>query len=132
MTNIELIAARKALNMDIRDAAEKMFKVEPRTWRYYESGRSPIPENLEQRVLVVLQRYKEVLENRKLEASEYLKKGKGRIALPLYPTFPDYLKDFGIAGSEPTPDQYVEWRVQSAVKMQLYAAGLVRLYWAET
>ncbi|EMD0638904.1 DUF1870 family protein [Salmonella enterica] len=121
MNNLELQACRKMLFLDVVDAAKHIGGVEARTWRYYESGRSSIPERVLLKIDALLQRRADVLEQMRAEAVEYRKKGDGRLVTPYHPTFEQFEQDTGV------PDQ-LEWHIDMSVKSALYLEDMVTFY----
>ncbi|WP_350304902.1 Aca2/YdiL-like domain-containing protein [Photorhabdus viridis] len=50
MNNKELQALRKLLMLDVKEAAEYVGGVSSRTWQYWETGRYPIPQDVESEI----------------------------------------------------------------------------------
>ena len=121
MNNLELQACRKMLFLDVVEAAELIGEVGARTWRYYESGRSSIPERVLQKMDALLNRRQNVLEQMRVDAVEYRKLGNGRQVVAFYPTFEQFEKETGV------PD-HLEWRIDMSVKSALYLEDVVTFY----
>lgn len=54
MNNKELQAARKLLMLDVSEAAEHVGRVSPRSWQYWESGRSAVPDDVANEIAMLL------------------------------------------------------------------------------
>lgn len=121
MNNLALLAARKLMFLEVTEAAKYIGNVEPRTWRYYESGRSSIPPMIEQKMKALLQRRESLKAELKGRAEEHKKLGQGRQVLPFFVTFEQYKEEAGL-------DDLLEWRIDQSVKSSLYIEHLVIFY----
>lgn len=121
MNNLSLMACRKLFFLDVIEAAKYIGGVSPRTWRYYEAGRSKIPENIASKMEGLLQRRVTLKQEMQQEALAYKAKGEGRQAIPYYVTFQQYTDETGLT-------DYLEWRLDQSVKSILYVEGLVIFY----
>ncbi|WP_333855252.1 Aca2/YdiL-like domain-containing protein [Leclercia sp.] len=121
MKNLALIACRKLLFLEVVEAARYIGDVEPRTWRYYESGRSNIPEHIAKKMMGLMQRRLNVLSEMRAEAIAFRKKGEGRQAVPYYVKFEDYQNETGL-------DDYLEFCIDCTVKSVLFTEDHVVFY----
>ncbi|EAO1133560.1 DUF1870 family protein [Salmonella enterica] len=121
MNNLELLACRKLLFLEVNEAAKLIGNVEARTWRYYESGRSSIPEVIQSKMQGLLQRRTSLLEQMRVEAAEYRKQGNGRQVVPFFTSFEQFQQETGL------PD-LLEWRIDMSVKSSLYLEDAIVLY----
>jgi hypothetical protein len=67
MNNKELQAFRKLLMLDVKEAAEHIGDVSPRTWQYWEAGRNPIPKDVENEIKDFVNLRNSLLKRRILE-----------------------------------------------------------------
>lgn len=51
MKKEQLQGLRKALFLDVKEAAELIGNVSPRSWQYWESGDRPVPQDVEEKML---------------------------------------------------------------------------------
>lgn len=121
MNNLELQACRKMLFLDVMEAATYIGDVGPRTWRYYESGRSSVPERVLLKIDALLHRRADVLEQLRAEAVDHRKKGDGRLVIPYHPTYEQFERETGV------PDR-LEWHIDMSVKSALYLEDMVTFY----
>ncbi|EAM1616365.1 DUF1870 family protein [Salmonella enterica] len=121
MNNLELIACRQLLFMDIPEAAELIGGVGQRTWRYYEAGRSPIPKALIEKMSGILECRELLLQRMMDEADEYRKQGNGRQVVPFFLTFEEYQQETGL-------DDPLSFRLDQSVKAALYFRNKVVFY----
>lgn len=61
MTGLELKLAREILGLSQYEAAEHIGKVHQRSWAYWESGRSPVKDDVSQFVRMLLERRKQII-----------------------------------------------------------------------
>lgn len=111
MNNKELQAIRKLLMLDVSEAAELIGKVAPRSWQYWEAGRSPVPADVEcemQDLLAIRTQMMDAVDD-KIAAGEALK-------LPFYGSFEQYQLD----NPEGT---HLSWRLSQSVAALYYAEG---------
>ncbi|MEL4016620.1 DUF1870 family protein [Dryocola sp. LX212] len=121
MNNFALLACRKLLFLDVVEAARHIGNVEPRTWRYYESGRSSLPEPIMKKMHSLLHRREILLNDMRVQAQEHRKLGQGRQVVPFYVTFEQFREETG-------HDDVVEWRLDMSVKSALYIEDLLVFY----
>lgn len=121
MNNLSLLACRKLFFLDVVEAAQYIGGVSPRTWRYYESGRSKIPENIVSKMEGLLQRRVTLKQEMQQDALAFKAKGEGRKAVPFFVTYKQYTEETGLT-------DYLEWRLDQSVKSILYVEGLVIFY----
>ncbi|MEL0577040.1 DUF1870 family protein [Pectobacterium punjabense] len=111
MTNKELQAIRKLLMLDVSEAAEHIGRVSPRSWQYWESGRSAVPDDVEQEMLDLASVRIEMMSaiDKRLAAGE-------RPQLRFYNKLDEYLAD--------NPDHNViGWRLSQSVAALYYTEG---------
>lgn len=121
MNEFALMACRKLFFLDVVEAAQHIGGVSPRTWRYYEAGRSKIPEHITSKMEGLLQRRVTLKQEMQQAALAFKDKGQGRQAVPYYVTFNQYKEETGLT-------DYLEWRLDQSVKSILYVEGLVVFY----
>lgn len=121
MNNLALMACRKLFFLDVVEAAQHIGNVSPRTWRYYEAGRSKIPDAIASKMEGLLQRRITLKEEMRQDALRFKAKGEGRQAIPYYVTYKQYTEETGLT-------DYLEWRLDQSVKSILYVEGLVVFY----
>jgi hypothetical protein len=121
MNNLALLACRKLLFLDVVEAARLIGNVEPRTWRYYESGRSPLPESIVKKMHVLLQRREALLADMRQQAQEHRRLGQGRQVVPFFVTFEQYQRETG-------RQDVLEWRIDMSIKSALYIEDLLVFY----
>ncbi|ECN9265263.1 DUF1870 family protein [Salmonella enterica] len=121
MNKLELITCRKIFFLEVEEAATHIAGVSQRTWRYYESGRTPIPKALEEKIQGLLECRALLKQRLTKEADEFRQKGEGRQAVPYYLTFEDYQKETGL-------DDVIGFRLDQSVKASLYLEGRVVFY----
>ena len=114
LNNHELQACRKLLMLDVSEAAELIGKVSPRTWQYWESGRSAVPDDVDMEMYGLIG-----LRNSMIEAiTDEFEEGS---PIPYFHYFDEF--------SEAFPDQNkVTWRLlQSAASYVFCEGGDVQL-----
>ncbi|WP_165465610.1 DUF1870 family protein [Enterobacter cloacae] len=121
MNNLALLACRKMLFLEVAEAAKYIGNVEARTWRYYEAGRSAIPEHIASKMIGFMQRRDSLLDELRQKAIDFRKRGEGRQAVPFYVSFEQYQEETGL-------DDFIEWRIDQSVKTRLYVDDLVVFY----
>lgn len=121
MNRLELITCRKIFFLEVEEAATNIAGVSQRTWRYYESGRTPIPKALEEKMQGLLECRALLKARMAKEADEFRQKGEGRQAVPYYLTFEDYQKETGL-------DDVIGFRLDQSVKASLYLEDRVVFY----
>lgn len=117
MNPIELLAARTALFLTVKEAAEHIGDCSPRAWQLWESGKNPIPRNLPHEINDLLQLRSQLIEQRTLEATA---SESGHIVLTWYADIDAFQRDTGKL-SVPM------WRVTQSVAAHMYAEGLAAL-----
>lgn len=107
LNNYELQAMRKMLMLEVREAAEFIGGVSVRSWQYWESGRSPVPDDVDEEVYALKSQLNECIENI-IEAKEQDNNVK------YYHSFDDFIVDY--------PEQNkLWWRLHQAVCAELFA-----------
>lgn len=103
MKKEQLQGLRKALFLDVKEAAELIGNVSPRSWQYWESGDRPVPQDVEEKMLN-LSRLKNDAEKAVLdEGFEYSYK---------YYDFESFCERFG--------NNKIAWRLYQAVLTALF------------
>lgn len=121
MNKLALIACRKMLFLEVEEAASHIAGVTQRTWRYYESGRSPIPQGLVDKMTGLLECRALLKERMTAEADAHRQKGEGRQVVPFYLSFDEYQKETGL-------DDLIGYRLDQSVKASLYLEDKVVFY----
>jgi len=73
MNNKELQAARKLLFLSVAEAAKHIGKVTPRSWQKWERGENRVPNNVEEKIIMLLQKRLDMI-------SEIAKQGIDKIS----------------------------------------------------
>lgn len=115
MNNLELQACRKLLMLDVAEAAELVGKVSPRSWQYWESGRSPVPEDVEREMQDLLAQRLEMMAG----VDERLAVGE-EITLTFAASF-DEFSSANPGGSR------LGWRLSQSVAALYFSEGHARL-----
>ena len=105
--------------LDVSEAAEHIGKVSNRTWQYWESGRSPVPNDVAEELFFWNSWRDDLLEIR----IEQCKKDSGNeqlINLNYYKT----LDDFEVRTGK---RNVITWRITQSIAAQLYSEGLCNL-----
>lgn len=121
MNKLALIACRRILFLEVEEAATNIAGVSQRTWRYYESGRTPIPKNLIEKMQNLVACRASLKERMSTEADAHRQKGEGRQVVPYYLTFDEYHQETGL-------DDVVGFRLDQSVKASLYLEDKVVFY----
>lgn len=115
MNNKELQAIRKLLMLDVSEAAELIGKVAPRSWQYWEAGRSPVPLDVESEMQDLL-----AVRAQLMDAVDEQIAGGDVIKLPFYASFEQYAAD--------NPDgTHLGWRLSQSVAALYFAEGHAEL-----
>lgn len=110
----ELQALRKMLMLDVSEAAEIIGGVSTRSWQYWEAGRSPVPDDVEDKMMRALTQRQHLMDE--IEAN--LDKEGDTISVPFYA----YHDEF----AEANPGKGIlPWRISQSVAAELYANNLV-------
>lgn len=118
MNNLELQAARKLLMMDVSEAAAEIGKVAPRTWQYWESGRSKVPTDVALEVEGLLEARLErmrIIDNQLAELAE-----DELLRLPYHISFETYLAE------NPGATRAL-WRIDQSIAAMYYTEGHAEL-----
>jgi len=125
MNGKELQALRKFCMLDVREAAEVIGKVSPRSWQYWEAGRSSVPEDVEDLMNGIMTMRQELLARLESEAWEHSDDPQDehgdRLPVPFYATHEEYAK------AHPEQGGVIAWRCHQSVVSELYANHLVTL-----
>ncbi|MCE8042473.1 DUF1870 family protein [Halomonas daqingensis] len=121
----ELQALRKFLMLDVREAAEIIGGVSKRSWQYWEAGRSPVPQDVADKMEGLLTVRQTVLERLEAEALDYSDNPQDehgeRLRVPFYPTLAEF------AAAHPEDGRLLTWRCHQSAAAELYASNLIRL-----
>ncbi|WP_338729031.1 DUF1870 family protein (plasmid) [Shewanella baltica] len=105
MNNYQLQALRKLLMLDVSEAAEVIGGVSNRTWQYWESGRSLVPDDVKKRICALYElRVFLISQIRNAKPNQ----------LRWYHTYDSFITDY------PQSDS-VHWRLHQSVLAQVYA-----------
>lgn len=118
LNNSELQACRKLLMLDASEAAELLGNVSVRSWQYWESGRSPVPEDVDEAVYAAIQRRNDLIG----EYTQWQFDNDGELLkMRYYHAFEQYAADHDGATK-------LDWRIhQSAVSFVFSEGGEVEL-----
>lgn len=116
MTGKELQALRKFCMLDVREAAEIIGKVSARSWQYWEAGRSPVPDDVQDMMNGLMTQRQYMLEDAEMDAEA----AGGTVSLPFYVTYEEYAREHPGQGVIP-------WRLSQSVAGELYASGIAIL-----
>jgi hypothetical protein len=116
LNNLELSAIRKIMLLEVTEAAELIGKVSTRTWQYWESGRSPVPADVEIKINAIFNQRNECLNvfTKELIAQDEM------INIPFFRQFEDFEKVF-------TGANKIWWRVYQGVAAYLFTESNVEL-----
>ena len=118
LNNHELQAIRKALMLDVSEAAELIGKVSARTWQYWESGGRSIPDDIDMEMYGLIQLRDNLID----EFTIYmLDSEEEEIEIKYYHSFDEWLEDGRV-------DNRVEWKIwQSAASFMFVEEGRITL-----
>lgn len=112
----ELQALRKMLMLDVSEAADIIGGVSKRSWQYWESGRSPVPDDVENKMMGLLEQRQYLMS----EIEARINKEGGTISVPFYVNRAEF--------AEANPGKSIlPWRISQSVAAELYANRLVNL-----
>ncbi|WP_437884630.1 Aca2/YdiL-like domain-containing protein [Pseudomonas sp. LRF_L74] len=118
MNNLELQAARKLLMMDVSEAAAEIGKVSPRTWQYWEAGRSPVPTDVALEVEAMLEVR---LERMRAIDDQLAQLAEGEtLKLPYHTSFETY-------AAADTAASKTLWRIDQSIAAMYYTEGHAEL-----
>lgn len=123
MTGNELQAARKLLMLDVAEAARWIGGAAPRSWRYWEAGRSPVPHDVQEKILAAIQQQQNIagrIGRKALAYGENPNTGKTLI-VPYHASIESW------RASRRADDGVVAWRCHQSAVSALYAEGVVNL-----
>lgn len=116
MNSKELQAARKLLMLDVSEAAEFLGNVSPRTWQYWESGRSAVPLDVADEMADLLRMRGDMIS----ETQEQLPDNGNGAVLRYFNSFAEF--------ASAHPDGTVRgWRLHQSVAAQFYCDGNAEL-----
>ena len=117
LNNFELQAVRKLLMLEVSEAAECLGKVSNRTWQYWESGRSKVPDDVDMELYALTQfRNKIILETQHGSFENDIPQFTEVGTLKWYRTHTAFQIDY--------PDENkVMWRLHQSVAAYLFTEG---------
>lgn len=109
-------AARKLFFLDVSEAAEHIGGVSVRSWQYWESGRSPVPADVADKIRRLADRRLEMI-----EASEDLmvESAADDTVIDYYQTLAEYKADHLAT--------VIDWRMSQSVGAYFFLEGLAGL-----
>jgi len=117
LNNSELQACRKLLMLDVSEAAELIGKVSPRTWQYWESGRSKVPPDVDSEIYLLIGMRNELVgELTEKQYNMEQEDENATLTLNYYHTFEQYAADY------PGKNQ-VCWRIHQAAVAFVFSEG---------
>ncbi|WP_280568219.1 DUF1870 family protein [Chromohalobacter sp. 296-RDG] len=124
MTASELQALRKFLMLDVREAAEIIGQVSPRSWQYWESGRNTVPDDVEDKMTAALVMRQEIIDRLEQDIKDHgddpQSEHGNRLKVPYYHTLSEFQADHPDQGALP-------WRAHQSAVAELYAGNLLEL-----
>lgn len=121
----ELQVLRKFCMLNVREAAEIIGKVSPRSWQYWGSGRSNVPDDIESKMVGIIAIREEIFERLRAKALTYShdpqNEHSDRMPLPYYETFEKW------QAADECDGGVIAWRCYQSVVCALYAGNLVNL-----
>lgn len=121
MNCYELQALRKIFMLDVREAAELIGDkpVSVRTWQYWESGRSPVPNDIAEAMLF-WNGWRDDAFDERIKQCKPKNSGLEPIPLNYYKTIDDFEKATG-------KRNVITWRLSQSVAAGLYSEGMAVL-----
>lgn len=116
MTNKELKALRQILALECSEAAEHIGNVSTRTWQYWEAGRSPVPDDVAEKMQDFATIRDQLVEQRYAEFHE----ARDFIELDFHMTIDDFEK---LTGKR----NVVMWKITNSVAGECLSAGIARI-----
>lgn len=124
MTASELQALRKFLMLDVSEAADVIGGVSKRSWQYWEAGRSPVPDDVENKMNGALTLRQYVIDRLEQDIEDHggdtQDEHGDRLKVPYYHTLASFQEDHPDQGALP-------WRVRQSAVAELYANNLITL-----
>lgn len=122
MTGKELQALRKFLLLDVKEAADIIGKVSPRSWQYWEAGRSSVPDDVADKMNGLLGQRQMIIESIEAQVEARsdnppLESGS-RLKMPYYSDLTGYQKDHPGEG-------VISWRAYQSAVAELYANNII-------
>ena len=94
MTGKELQALRKFLLLDVKEAADIIGKVSPRSWQYWEAGRSSVPDDVADKMNGLLGQRQMIIDSIEAQVEAYSdspsQEDGERMEMPYYTSLADY------------------------------------------
>lgn len=124
MTASELQALRKFLMLDVKEAADVIGNVSPRSWQYWEAGRSSVPDDVADKMSGLLSHRQMIIEGIEVQVEAYSysphQEAGDRLEMPYYPSLPYYQQSCPGKG-------VLEWRAYQSAVAEMYANNLIKL-----
>ena len=116
MTNLELQAYRRFLMLKVSEASEYIGKTDVETWRKWENGSLPIPEN----VAIAMKELKAFRTEKIKLIINSINDRVGSNTIRYFMTYPEFKKV--------NPDlDVLQWRLHQSIATELYFRGLEKL-----
>ena len=115
LSNSELQAMRKLLMLDVSEAAELIGNVSPRSWQYWESGRSAVPDDVDMEIYGLIQQRNDLID-KLLEEQEAAEKSGKVFVMEYFHTFDQFASKF------PGKNK-VDWRIHQAAVSFIFSEG---------
>lgn len=112
LNNYELQAVRRLLCLDVSEAAQLIGKVSKRTWQYWESGRSKVPEDVETEMYTLVSQRNQIIDFFTKEVGIYSDFG----VIRWYHTYEDFLSDYPKSNK-------ILWRLHQSVCAFFFTEG---------
>lgn len=120
MTGKELQALRKFLLLDVKEAADIIGKVSPRSWQYWEAGRSSVPDDVADKMNGLLGQRQMIIDSIEAHSDSPSQEDGERMEMPYYPSLADY--------QQHCPEEGVlAWRAYQSAVSELFANNLITL-----
>jgi hypothetical protein len=117
VNNKELQAIRKALFLDVSEAAEHIGGVSTRSWRRWEDGTNPVPDDVEAALEALAERRLLMIENIDNIAND---QSADELDVAYYMTLAEYQADHHQA-------TLIDWRLSQAVAAYYFADNVATL-----
>lgn len=113
INNSELQAMRKLLMLDVAEAAELIGKVSARSWQYWESGKTPVPADVDEEIYSLIQ----IRNDRINDLSKWQLDNDGE-TLEM-----DYYHAFDLFEAENPGKSKLDWRLHQSVVSFIFSEG---------
>lgn len=124
MTGKELQALRKFLLLDVKEAADIIGKVSPRSWQYWEAGRSSVPDDVADKMNGLLGQRQMIIDSIEAQVEAHSdspsQEDGERMEMPYYPSLADYQQHCPGSG-------LLDWRAYQSAVVELYSNNFIKL-----